>query len=309
MPDALPCRICGADTTEIGAKKGTLQPTLFHLRHCPSCRYSFIANPRTDYANLYSADYYAGKGADPLVDYLFELEHPRQSIRLYEWRGILRAVEALTAIGPETQWLDFGCGNGGLVRYCREQRRCRIVGFEEGWITDKAVERGIPILDAEQLDKLSGTFDVVTAIEVLEHVQDPVAVLKKIRRLLKPGGLFFLTTGNARPFRARLLSWGYVRPEIHISFFEPETLARALTLAGFQPEFKGFLPGFTDIIRFKFLKNFRVQRRSLGSAALPWAVLARLINWRRQVTAHPIGWAAPGSWSPATSRNEQYAER
>src|SRR5262245_66331180 len=112
------CRICGAATVEVGAKKGTLRPTDFHLHHCPGCRYSFVANPWTDYAAIYSADYYAGKGADPTVDYVFELDNPADTIRQYEWRGLLRIAESLVPVGPETRWLDFGCGHGGLGR-CR----------------------------------------------------------------------------------------------------------------------------------------------------------------------------------------------
>ena len=113
------------------------------------------------------------------------------------------------------------------------------------------------------------------------------------RVVLKPGGLFFYTTGNAQPFRGRLPSWQYVRPEIHISFFEPDTLAHALKMTGFRPEFKGFLSGFTDIIRFKALKNLHRRQRSLFEQALPWALLARLLDRKLHITAHPIAWAEP----------------
>jgi 2-polyprenyl-3-methyl-5-hydroxy-6-metoxy-1,4-benzoquinol methylase len=308
MKDDVGCRICGAETVEVGSKTGTFHPVPFHLRHCLTCRFSFVSNPWTDYEKIYSAEYYAGKGADPLVDYEFELDHPDQTVRLYEWRGILNVVESLTTVAPETNWLDFGCGNGGLVRYCLAQKKCRIVGFEDGWIRDKAAGLGIPYIGSDRLDAMSGTFDVVTAIEVLEHVEDPLEVLKRLRRLLKPGGLLFCTTGNARPFRDRLLSWRYVRPEIHISFFEPETLARAMTLSGFRPQFTGYMGGFTDIIRFKVLKNLGVRRRSLVGRAVPWSVLARLIDRRLRVMAHPVGWAAPASHSPCGSQRDPSVE-
>jgi cyclopropane fatty-acyl-phospholipid synthase-like methyltransferase len=140
------------------------------------------------YAAIYSAEYYAGRGVDSLVDYLFELERPRATIRQHEWASILQVIQFLTVLGPGTQWLDFGCGNGGLVRYVRANSPCAIVGFEEGWIRDKAVARGIPIIDRVQLDAYVQTFDIVTAIEVLEHVIDPLAALTSIRRMLKPGG-------------------------------------------------------------------------------------------------------------------------
>jgi SAM-dependent methyltransferase len=293
MKDVSTCRLCSAPTVEVGRKFGDHSQQWYDIRHCPTCRFSFVVNPYTDYTAIYSAEYYAGRGADPLVDYLFELECPRATIRQYEWAGIVQVIQSLTILGAETQWLDFGCGNGGLVRYVRANSPCAIVGFEEGWIRDQAVAMGIPIIDRGQLDACVQTFDIVTAIEVLEHVVDPLAALRSIHRMLKPGGLFFFTTGNAQPFRSRLLSWQYVIPEIHVSFFEPETLRHALVLAGFRPEFKGFLPGFTDIIRFKVLKNLHLRRASIVEQMLPWSVLTRLIDFRRKITAHPIGWAAP----------------
>jgi SAM-dependent methyltransferase len=169
---------------------------------------------------------------------------------------------------------------------------CQTFGFEEGAIQAEAVRRGIPFLGDEELRKQEGTFDVVTAIEVIEHVERPLEVLSRIRSLLRPGGLFFYTTGNAAPHRADLPAWRYVVPEIHISFYEPETLRRALAAAGFRPQNRGYLPGFTDIIRFKILKNLLFRRRALWQDLLPWPLIARLVNIRHRITDHPVAWAA-----------------
>jgi SAM-dependent methyltransferase len=293
MSGMLPCKICGARTDDLGAKQGGFKREMFVLRRCRRCGFAFIANPWTDYQAIYSDAYYAGEGADPLVDYLFELEHPEHTVRHYEWRGILTAVNSLVALTPSTYWLDFGCGNGGLVRYCRNAAPCRIVGFEQGAIRSKAVEHGIPLIEEREMLTLRGAFDIVTAIEVLEHVEDPIHVLREMRALLKPGGLLFCTTGNPQPHRKRLIQWRYIIPESHISFFEPESLRLALEQTGFQPESRGFLPGFTDIIRFKILKNLHVRHRSAWERTLPWAPLTRLVDWRLKITAHPIAWARP----------------
>ena len=112
-------------------------------------------------------------------------------------------------------------------------------------------------------------------------MEDPLETLRQIRYLLKPGGLLFFTTGNAAPYRTKLLDWRYVIPEIHISFYEPETLRQALLRTGFEPEFRGYLPGFTDIIRFKILKNLRVRRCATWQDLLPWPLLASLRKRRR----------------------------
>jgi cyclopropane fatty-acyl-phospholipid synthase-like methyltransferase len=263
----------------------------FVLRHCPACHFSFVANPWTDYAAIYSEAYYAGKGADPLVDYEFELDFPAVTIRRHEWRGITAAVASLTPLTATTTWLDFGCGNGSLVRYCQTNNLCRAFGFEEGASGNHARRAGVTLLSSADLDRRAGAFDIVTAVEVLEHVTDPLATLRQIRSLLRPGGLFFYTTGNAQPYRASLLNWRYVTPEIHVSFYEPETLRQALLRTGFRPEFRGFVPGFTDIIRFKILKNLGIRRQSAWQRILPWPLLARAADARLHVTAHPIAWA------------------
>ncbi len=286
------CKICGGATNDIGSKRGSFRPFLFHFRRCSTCGYTFVSNPLTNYEDIYSEDYFDGRGADPWVDYVFELEHPEDTVRVYEWRGILQAIRSLVHLTETTRWLDFSCGNGGLVRYCRRHEHCQIVGFEEGPITRKAALFEIPLVDRDQLESLAGTFDIVTAIEVLEHVDEPLATLRRIRTLLKPGGLFFYTTGNAAPQRSRFLEWRYVYPEIHISFYEPQTLYRALTGTGFKPEFAGYLPGFTGMIRFKALKSLGIRRRALWERLLPWSILARLTNSRLKMAAHPIAWAA-----------------
>lgn len=227
-----------------------------------------------------------------MIDYVYELESPQSTVRVHEWQGILDVVKHLVPVDSSTQWLDFGCGNGGLVRYCRELQKCPIVGFEEGWIRSKVREANIPCLDRTQLDAMNGAFDVVTAIEVLEHVENPLEALRRIRALLKPGGLFFYTTGNAQPYRHRLTEWRYVVPEIHISFYEPQSLRQALIQSGFRPEFRGYLPGFTGIIRYKLLKNLGLRRRSSLENVVPWGLLSRLADSHFKITAHPIAWAA-----------------
>ena len=286
------CRICQQPTSSIGHIDSRYSGRHYELRQCAHCGFSFVANPWTDYPRIYDERYYAGRGADRSVDYQFELEQPERTVRAYEWRGILGIVSTLVPMGQTTRWLDFGCGNGGLVRYVRATAGCEALGFEDGAIAADARRAGVPVIEPRELDTLQGSFDVVTAIEVIEHVTDPLAVLRQIRGLLKNGGLCFLTTGNAAPFRRRLRHWSYVLPDVHVSFFEPSTLAMALRLSGFRPEPRGALPGYDDVIRFKVLKSLGVRRRGPIEALLPWGVIGAIVDRRLGVSAHPIGWAA-----------------
>ena len=291
----LTCPICrGGRLESAGSAFGQFAKRGFGLAHCLDCRFSFVTDPWTDYEAIYSEAYYHGRGADPHVDYVFELDHPETTVRSYEWRGLLRAVESLAPVGPHTRWLDFGCGNGGLVRWAREHGVDNVVGHETGWIASRAQAQGIPMIDATALAHERNTFDVITAIEVLEHVVDPVDALRQIARLLKPGGLLFLTTGNAKPFRNRLSQWRYVIPEIHVSFFEPQTLGLAMQTAGLAPVYPGFVDGFDQIIRFKILKALGVRQRALWERAVPWNILSRLVDSRLALSAHPAGRRAAG---------------
>jgi SAM-dependent methyltransferase len=252
-----------------------------------------VLDPWLDYAQIYDERYYDGEGADPLVDYRFELDQPERTIRRYEWAGIATLVAELTG-GADAQrrWLDFGAGNGCLVRHLRTHGLADAVGFDEGAIAAEARRRGIAMLDADELASRQGTFDVVTAIEVIEHTPDPVAELRRMRALLRPGGLLFLTTGNAQPYADRLTRWRYVLPEIHISFFEPRTLDAALTSAGFRPEHARLGRGFDEVMKFKLLKNLRVRRRSALTDAIPAGLVGPAADRFVRLSAHPVGWAA-----------------
>jgi SAM-dependent methyltransferase len=286
------CKICGAHTNDRGRVYGRYSKRDYGLARCEECGYAFVTDPWLDYARIYDDAYYSGQGADPLVDYQFELEYPHRTIRYYEWQGIARLVKTLVGDLDGRRWLDYGCGNGGLVRHLRAHQGVEAVGFEQGSIAKRAEEIGIPILDGDGVEAQLGSYDVVTAIEVLEHTPDPVAELRRMRRLLRPGGLLFLTTGNARPHADRLREWPYVIPEIHISFFEPRTLHRAFTLAGFRPEHRPLGHGFDEILTFKALKNLRVRRRSVLTDLLPRRPIGFLADLVAHTGEHPIAWAA-----------------
>jgi SAM-dependent methyltransferase len=260
----------------------------FELAHCATCRFSFVVDPPADLETLYDEAYYRGKGADPMVDYERELEDPH-TVRVYEWQGILEIIRTLRGSFSDVRWLDYGCGLGGLVR-CGRRRGIDIYGFDEGYAADRMRQDGIPPLTRSELDAAAGSFDVITALEVMEHFADPMPPLREIATLLRPGGVFFLTTGNAEPFRGRLEKWAYVQPDVHLSFFEPGTLEFAFRALGLEPSFPGFVSGFSDLMRYKVLKNLGVKRRHALEGLVPWRLVGRAFDRRYRLSEHPVGW-------------------
>ena len=282
------CPVCGSATTFAGAIQSSFSGRSFELASCPTCHYSFVVDPRTDFAALYDQQYYRGRGADHTVDYERELADSR-TVRVYEWRAMLEIIEHLRGPLFGVRWLDYGCGLGGFVRYARNLG-IEAYGFEEGYAAERIRQADLPRIEVSDLGSAPESFDVVSAIEVVEHLPQPIPVLQRIAGLLRSGGLFFLTTGNAEPFRGRLERWSYVQPDIHVGYFEPGTLDVAFRRVGLEPSFPGFVPGFTDLIRYKVLKNLGFKRQRWVERCIPWPLVARAIDRRYRTSAMPIGW-------------------
>lgn len=279
------CLICKNTVGFLGEKEGLLDQRHYKYFHCDACRFSFISNPRTDYGTVYSKEYYAGKGADPIVNYTYELENPSSTIRYYEWQGLVTLFKKLLPEGG--RWLDFGCGTGGLIRFAKKQG-IDCVGFDEGYGAELARLKNIPVLTEHELKASGQKFDFVSAIEVIEHSPDPLAMLRLIRSVLKPGGILFLTTGNAKPWRKRLLQWRYASiPDVHISFFEPKTLALAFQKTGFLARENSFSMGFAHIIKFKVLNTLGVKNRHFFIDSFPWYLMSKIADLRYHVSKQP----------------------
>ncbi|MGN7838724.1 bifunctional 2-polyprenyl-6-hydroxyphenol methylase/3-demethylubiquinol 3-O-methyltransferase UbiG [Stenotrophomonas sp. 22385] len=146
--------------------------------------------------------------------------------------------------------LDIGCG-GGLLSEALAQsgadvtaidlapelvKVARLHGLESGVTVDYRLQAAED-LAAEQ----PGSFDVVTCMEMLEHVPDPGAIIAACHRLLKPGGQLFLSTVNRTPaafavaivgaeYIARLLPKG---THHYQDFIKPSELGKWLREADF----------------------------------------------------------------------------
>lgn len=110
--------------------------------------------------------------------------------------------------------VDVGCG-GGILTETLAKAGANVVGIDQSELTlevakQHALKSGLNIdyriQTVEELVLLeAGTFDVVTCLEMLEHVPDPAAVIDACTRLLKPGGHVIFSTIN-RNFKAWLFA-------------------------------------------------------------------------------------------------------
>lgn len=80
------------------------------------------------------------------------------------------------------------------------------------------------------------SFDVVKAVETLEHISSPNIILKEIHRVLRPGGLLWATTPHGNGASGKLLGakWTCVAPPEHLHLFSVSGIKKLLTEAGFR---------------------------------------------------------------------------
>jgi ubiquinone/menaquinone biosynthesis C-methylase UbiE len=147
-------------------------------------------------------------------------------------------VRALPGVGTD-KWLDVGCATGGFMLAARSQVR-QVYGNDlSDYAVAQARSRGLTTAvtgDFMELDCPSGTFDLVSMWDVIEHVCDPMANLKKVFNILRPSGYVVLTTGDVESWPARLMGrcWHLMVPPIHLYFFSARTILRMLSHIGFE---------------------------------------------------------------------------
>lgn len=135
--------------------------------------------------------------------------------------------------------LDFGCGDGKFLRVAAALG-AEVTGIDvSASRTEDVRAAGLTILpDLDALDQQGAPpFDAVVLSQVLEHVEDPLALLRALRDRLRKGGVLFVAVPNAghvtipQDFAAFTL----VQPIEHINAFSPATLRKIGEKAGFTP--------------------------------------------------------------------------
>ncbi|MFC3099476.1 class I SAM-dependent methyltransferase [Altererythrobacter lauratis] len=228
-----PCNLCGArEARHLFTKAG------YRLVMCQSCDLAFIANP-PDAAAITAL--YTAKASyhDDLLD--------PASASFARMRAIARQHIAILArsIGAAKglRLLDIGCANGLFLDEARK------AGYDahgaELSPETSAFARthfGLPVHtgDWRNAGYADASFDVVTLFDVIEHLTDPMAELREVRRLLKPGGLLLQSTPDIDGLFPRVSLkvakaidyWPHPEPPWHLFQFSARTLSAMTQRAG-----------------------------------------------------------------------------
>lgn len=172
-------------------------------------------------------------------------------------RILLRLLDRCLSFPPSSDGLrilDVGCGTGTMLHHLERYGSVQGVDADLNAVRfchERGVEK-VKHAPGEDLPLDEETFDVVTALDVLEHMKDDVAALSEFRRVLRPGGTLVLTVP------AYQFLWG-AQDEIshHYRRYTRRELTSRLTDAGFSVQRASYF----NVLLFPVIAAVRIARR------------------------------------------------
>ncbi|MDD4869230.1 MAG: class I SAM-dependent methyltransferase [Kiritimatiellae bacterium] len=179
-----------------------------------------------------SEDYFQGSGFTRFGYRDYEGIAEMKRLTFNRWLKILERY-----VHPDNL-LDVGCGTGILMQVA-QTRGWRVTGLDiSAYAVERTAARGYEVRqgDVVTADFQEASFRVVTMLDVVEHLRDPVRHLGIVSRLLSAGGIVMIVTPDAGSLSARLLGrdWPHVKPMEHLWLFTQRALISLLERAGFE---------------------------------------------------------------------------
>lgn len=141
------------------------------------------------------------------LEHLYRTHHEKERGESFVLLGDVRGRFLQKHIGSGKNVLDIGCRDGALTRCFVEGNQVVGVDIDSAALENARKDLGIETKQMDLLDAWGfedGTFDVVVACEILEHLYYPADIVEKISRVLAPGGMLVGSVPNAFSLKNRL---------------------------------------------------------------------------------------------------------
>jgi 2-polyprenyl-3-methyl-5-hydroxy-6-metoxy-1,4-benzoquinol methylase len=245
-----PCPLCSSQQHS---------PVFLTICQCRQCGFCYV-NPLGSLARENQSEEYF------LNDYL-PLHQSNWKNSMAERRDHLAMIRQRFRLPHEPELLDVGCALGFMLQEAKAAG-WNAAGVETSpFAANYAAERtGCPVFTGtlQQAKFKSGSFDVVTLTDVIEHVADPRELMSEVYRVLRPRGVVFMVTPNFSSMFVKLFrdSAYSIGPDEHISYFQPNTIARLLRTAGFAR----VVTGSKDLYAENLKRLLRRERKSAAQS-------------------------------------------
>jgi SAM-dependent methyltransferase len=199
------------------------------------------------------------------VEYLESTGEDNQEFR-EDFRVARRLLQTTFPKGGSI--LDVGCASGSFLESLGQNWDRYGVELFHLAVERSRARPGLDIHEGtiKSAGFAGGAFDVVCSFDVIEHLHNPLEIFDEARRVLKPGGLLLLGTGDSDALTARLAGsrWTYLCIPEHISFFNSCSLKKGLE----KLDFSDF--GFVRV--HHGLRNFVSAKGWFRAVGKHWAV-------------------------------------
>ncbi len=252
------------------------------IYECKTCKLQTIfPKPEQNLEELYSENYYLGK-----AEYTYKDERTTEKYDAYVWDARIKNIQKFQKSG---NFLDVGCAFGGFLN------RARLFGFKPYGIEistyafEYAKKRGLEVVQGNFLEAVKHFpdrfFQVVTLIEVIEHLPEPNQVFNELSRILSEGGLLVLQTANFEGWQAikEGKNYHYYLPG-HLYYYSESNLKSILKARGFT-KFISYLG-----VDFPLLAKLKKSRGSFQT----WK---DYLKWGKIISYHLKSLIFPGSTS------------
>ncbi len=218
------CPICTGQSVYYNKKSG------YTYFKCSSCGLIYLDPLPTATEEIYSDQYF--QGADlgyGYVDYDLDKKSMDQAFKLY--------ISKIKSYTEGRNLLDVGAATGYFINIAKEYGFIT-QGIEiSAFAAHKAKEKGLDVFNGTLKDFVSHTkFEVVTMLDVIEHVLNPTEEIKAVSTLQPNGGIVIINTPDAGSVFAKVLGahWHLLIPPEHVHCFTKKSMSVLLNKAGYE---------------------------------------------------------------------------
>jgi len=227
------CPACGLEESRLIVSRDDGLP----IQECQSCFLAYV-DPRPGSQQLshyYASGYFSGE-----KDFFKGKDYCRERDDAIQHQAVTGHKEIISNLDlTDKVILDIGCASGALLQSLKSNGPGELIGIDSA-AYPVSFGRAKYNLDLrcetiESANLADDYFDLITMIDVVEHVENLKAFCSAVRRVLKPGGAVFVCTPNYDSYQLAKTNWSCLYQDFeHLQYFNKRSLNALFAAVGLQ---------------------------------------------------------------------------